>query len=252
MLLLLNEFWNIFLPKEVSGKLRAGVCLWISGADTTEHNGGKGKDTLGPPLWSRNVGQQCTYSSANIFNNNNNNKTTFKAIFEGNFFKAIISTWQKGNWASDYSFCHSSIAGWTPAALNTCSISCLYGINVSRHQSIRIRISIEAIDRRVRCVPDMSTNYSSVFQKHFYCLGRAKNNCLYVYICDWNWFVPVWQTLHYFQLVCGRKWTSFNWSILVFCPFSSWLHCTYCLVGNKGKFMQSQKLENKVCGVWLQ
>ena len=29
-----------------SGKLRAGVCLWISGADTTEHNGGKGKDTL--------------------------------------------------------------------------------------------------------------------------------------------------------------------------------------------------------------
>ena len=58
--------------------------------------------------------------------------------------------------------------------------------------------------------------------------------------------------LHYFQFLCGRIWISFNWSILCCCSFSSWLHCTYCSVGNNGKFMQSQKLENKVCGVWLQ
>ena len=99
----------------------------------------------------------------------------------------IMSPRQKGNITSDCSLCHSSIAGCI-RSLNTSYMSCLYGINVSGHQSIRIRISIEAIDRRVRCVPDMSSsNYSSARRSKS--LSWEQNKCLQT--CGaWNWFVP--------------------------------------------------------------
>ena len=228
----------------------------------TQWEGG-GRDTYihwMRPLWSRNVGQRVlsesrtndcrpkVWTHLQTSSWTKTKRVTFSSFTSKHNRRDRPAKWQFSKW-----LCFADLHCW----MNAFSISSLYGINVSGHQSIRIRISIEAIDRRVRCVPDMSSsNYSSALQKPQLRTEQMITNMWGLkLICSF---------LQCFQFVVEIQ---FNWSIL---SFSSWLHCSlHCIalrciahwtgwerrkwpVGNGRKFMQSQKLENKVCGVWLQ